>query len=45
MPPWSGVPAGSVQYAALERGARWLRVHDVAEAARTAQLWSLLHQV
>ena len=33
------------QYAALERGARWLRVHDVAEAARTAQLWSLLHQV
>ncbi len=33
-----------VQYAALERGARWLRVHDVAEAARTARLWSLLHQ-
>ena len=34
-----------VQYAALERGARWLRVHDVAEAVRTVRLWSLLHQV
>ena len=29
-----------VHFAALERGATWLRVHDVAEAARTAQLWS-----
>ncbi len=27
-----------VQYAALERGARWLRVHDVAEAVRTASI-------
>ena len=44
--PEEAMPATQVvQYAALERGARWLRVHDVAEAARTAQLWSLLHQV
>lgn len=39
--PEEAMPATQVvQYAALERGARWLRVHDVAEAARTAQLWS-----
>ena len=38
--PEEALPATQVvQYAALERGARWLRVHDVAEAARTAQLW------
>ena len=44
--PEEAMPATQVvQYAALERGARWLRVHDVAEAARTARLWSLLHQV
>lgn len=43
--PEEALPATQVvQYAALERGARWLRVHDVAEAACTAQLWSLLHQ-
>ena len=39
--PEEAMPATQVvQYAALERGARWLRVHDVAEAVRTAQLWS-----
>ena len=44
--PEEAMPATQVvQYAALERGARWLRVHDVAEAARTVRLWSLLHQV
>ena len=44
--PEEAMPATQVvQYAALERGARWLRVHDVAEAVRTARLWSLLHQV
>ena len=30
--------------AALERGASILRVHDVAEAARTVQIYRLLHQ-
>ena len=40
--PEEALPATQVvQYAALERGARWLRVHDVAEAAQTVQLWSL----
>lgn len=38
--PDESLPATQVvHFAALERGARWLRVHDVAEAARTAQLW------
>ena len=42
--PEEAMPATQVvQYAALERGARWLRVHDVAEAVRTVRLWSLLH--
>ena len=31
-----------VHFAALERGAAWLRVHDVAETVRTARLFSLL---
>ena len=38
--PEEAMPATQVvQYAALERGARWLRVHDVPEAARTVRLW------
>ena len=39
--PEEAMPATQVvQYAALERGAEWLRVHDVAEAAQTVQLYS-----
>ena len=39
--PEEAMPATQVvQYAALERGAQWLRVHDVAEAAQTVQLYS-----
>ena len=33
-----------VHFAALERGAAWLRVHDVAETVHTARLFSLLSQ-
>ena len=41
--PEEAMPATQVvQYAALQRGARWLRVHDVAEAVRTARLFTLL---
>ena len=37
--PEEALPATQVvQYAALERGARWLRVHDVAEAVYTASI-------
>lgn len=41
--PEDSLPATQVVHlAALERGASWLRVHDVAEAVRTARLFSLL---
>ena len=41
--PEEAMPATQVaQFAALERGARWLRVHDVAEAVRTARLYRAL---
>lgn len=32
-----------LNYAALERGATWLRVHDVAEAARTVKIYSAMY--
>ena len=39
--PEEAMPATQVvQYAALQRGASWLRVHDVAEAVRTALLFT-----
>ena len=41
--PEEALPATQVvHFAALERGAEWLRVHDVAEAAQTVQLWEHL---
>lgn len=41
--PEEAMPATQVaQFAALERGARWLRVHDVAEAVRIARLYRAL---
>lgn len=32
-----------VQFKALEKGARWLRVHDVREAVETARLYSTMY--
>ena len=32
-----------VQFKALEKGARWLRVHDVAAAVQTARLYSTMY--
>lgn len=38
--PETSLPATQVaHYIALERGAAWLRVHDVAEARRTVSIW------
>jgi hypothetical protein len=38
--PEASLPATQVaHYMALERGATWLRVHDVAEAQRTVAIW------
>ena len=38
--PEASLPATQVaHYMALERGATWLRVHDVAEARRTVAIW------
>ena len=40
--PEEAMPATQVlNYAALERGATWLRVHDVVPAVQTARLYSL----
>ena len=33
----------ALQFAALEKGATWLRVHDVAEAVNTARLYSTMY--
>lgn len=42
--PEEAMPATQVvQFAALERGARWLRVHDVARAVETARLYSTMY--
>ena len=42
--PEEAMPATQVvQFAALERGARWLRVHDVAAAVQTARLYSTMY--
>lgn len=42
--PEEALPATQVvQFAALEKGASWLRVHDVAEAVRTARLYSTIY--
>ena len=42
--PEEAMPATQiVQYKALEKGARWLRVHDVAEAVETARLYSTMN--
>ena len=42
--PEEALPATQVvQFAALEKGATWLRVHDVAEAVRTARLYSTIY--
>ncbi|MBP5637281.1 MAG: dihydropteroate synthase [Bacteroidales bacterium] len=42
--PEEAMPATQVlQFAALERGASWLRVHDVAAAVQTARLYSTIY--
>jgi dihydropteroate synthase len=42
--PEEAMPATQVlNFAALERGATWLRVHDVAPAVQTAQLYSTMY--
>ena len=42
--PEEAMPATQViQFAALERGATWLRVHDVAAAVQTAQIYSTMY--
>lgn len=42
--PEAAMPATqAVHFAALERGAAWLRVHDVAPAADTARLYSTMY--
>ena len=42
--PEEAMPATQVlNYAALERGATWLRVHDVAPAVQTAKLYSTMY--
>ena len=42
--PEEAMPATQiVQFAALEKGATWLRTHDVAEAVRTALLYSTMY--
>lgn len=42
--PSEAMPATQVlQFAALERGATWLRVHDVPEAVHTARLYSTMY--
>ena len=42
--PQEAMPATQVlNFAALERGATWLRVHDVAPAVQTAQLYSTMY--
>ncbi len=42
--PEEAMPATQlVQFAALERGARWLRVHDVAAARQTLRLYSTMY--
>ena len=42
--PEEAMPGTQVlQFAALERGTSWLRVHDVAEAVRTARLYSTMY--
>ena len=39
--PEESLPATQVaHYIALQRGATWLRVHDVAEARRTVEIFS-----
>ena len=41
--PEASLPATQVaHYIALQRGATWLRVHDVAEARRTAAIYSMM---
>ena len=41
--PEEALPATqAVQLAALERGATWLRVHDVAQAVQTARIYQML---
>ena len=42
--PQEAMPATQVvQFAALERGATWLRVHDVAQAVHTARIYSTMY--
>ena len=42
--PEEAMPATQVaQFAAMKNGARWLRVHDVAEAVQTARLYSTMY--
>ena len=42
--PEEAMPATQiVQFKALEKGARWLRVHDVAAAVQTARLYSTMY--
>ena len=42
--PEEAMPATQVvQWAALERGATWLRVHDVVPAVQTARLYSTMY--
>jgi len=42
--PDEAMPATQVvQFAALEKGATWLRVHDVAAAVQTAQIYSTMY--
>ena len=42
--PEEAMPATQVlNYAALERGATWLRVHDVVPAVQTARLYSTMY--
>ncbi|MBR4775188.1 MAG: dihydropteroate synthase [Bacteroidales bacterium] len=42
--PEEAMPATQVvQFKALEKGARWLRVHDVAAAVQTARLYSTMN--
>jgi dihydropteroate synthase len=41
--PEESLPATQVaQYLALQRGATWLRVHDIAEARRTVEIYSMM---